>query len=99
MPTPIDRDEVERLVRRSAAQVVEVLPSDVYEGEHLPSAINIPLKTLEVTYARSRFEGARRKAQKFGARGTTSQRSGHPPDATEKRRSERSEAATARRSR
>ena len=47
MPTPIDRDEVQRLVRQEQAQLVEVLPSDEFEDEHLPSAINIPLKTLD----------------------------------------------------
>jgi rhodanese-related sulfurtransferase len=47
MPTPIDRDEVQRLMRREEAQLVEVLPADEYEDEHLPSAINIPLKRLD----------------------------------------------------
>jgi rhodanese-related sulfurtransferase len=47
MPTPIDRDDVQRLVRREEAQLVEVLPSDEYEDEHLPNAINIPLKKLD----------------------------------------------------
>jgi rhodanese-related sulfurtransferase len=47
MPKPIDRDEVQRLVRREEAQLVEVLPSDEYEDEHLPNAINIPLKRLD----------------------------------------------------
>jgi rhodanese-related sulfurtransferase len=47
MPTPIDRDEVQRLVREEGAQLVEVLPSDEYEDEHLPNAIDIPLKTLD----------------------------------------------------
>jgi rhodanese-related sulfurtransferase len=47
VPKPIDRDEVQRLVRREEAQLVEVLPSDEYEDEHLPNAINIPLKRLD----------------------------------------------------
>ena len=46
MPTSIDRDEVQRFVREEKAQLVEVLPPDEYEDEHLPGAINIPLKTL-----------------------------------------------------
>ncbi len=46
MPTSISRDQVERLVRDEHAQLVEVLPPDEYEDEHLPGAINIPLKTL-----------------------------------------------------
>ena len=45
MPTPIDRNEVQRL-RAERAQLVEVLPRAEYEEEHLPSAINIPLKQL-----------------------------------------------------
>jgi rhodanese-related sulfurtransferase len=45
MPTNIDRDEVQRLVRQGA-QLVEVLPAQVYEEEHLPGAINIPLTRL-----------------------------------------------------
>ena len=46
MPTPVDRDEVERLVAEESAQLVEVLPAAEYEEEHLPGAINIPLKEL-----------------------------------------------------
>ena len=48
MPIPIDRDEVQRLLAKDA-QLVEVLPEAEYEDEHLPSAINIPLKTLEAS--------------------------------------------------
>jgi rhodanese-related sulfurtransferase len=29
------------------AQLVEVLPKDEYEEEHLPGAINIPLRRIE----------------------------------------------------
>jgi rhodanese-related sulfurtransferase len=47
MPTPIDRDELQRLLREEHAQLVEVLPPDEYEDEHLPGAINIPLKALD----------------------------------------------------
>ena len=47
MPTPIGRDEVQRLVQAEGAQLVEVLPPDEYEDEHLPGALNIPLKTLD----------------------------------------------------
>ncbi len=45
MPTAIFRDEVLRLVEEGV-QLVEVLPRDEYEEEHLPGAINIPLKEL-----------------------------------------------------
>lgn len=45
MPTEIYRDEVRRLAE-GGAQLVEVLPSKEYEEEHLPGAVNIPLKRL-----------------------------------------------------
>jgi len=47
MPTPIDRDELQRLRSEERAQLVEVLPADEFEDEHLPGAINSPLKTLD----------------------------------------------------
>jgi rhodanese-related sulfurtransferase len=47
MPTAIDRDEVQRLLDEEQGQLVEVLPPDEYEDEHLPGAINIPLKALD----------------------------------------------------
>jgi rhodanese-related sulfurtransferase len=47
MPTSIDRDEVQRLLRDERAQLVEVLPPEEYDDEHLPGAINIPLKSLD----------------------------------------------------
>jgi rhodanese-related sulfurtransferase len=50
MPTPIDRDEVQRLLD-NGAQLVEVLPEAEYEDEHLPGAISIPLKTLDTETA------------------------------------------------
>ena len=46
MPAPVDRDEVQRLIA-TGAQLVEVLPSAEFEEEHLPGAINIPLKELD----------------------------------------------------
>ena len=46
MPTAIFRDEVRRLVEERV-QLVDVLPSEEYEDEHLPKAINIPLKELD----------------------------------------------------
>ena len=51
MPTPIDRDELQRLRRDEHAQLVEVLPPDEYDDEHLPGAINIPLKMLDANTA------------------------------------------------
>jgi rhodanese-related sulfurtransferase len=46
MPTATERDDVQRLLREEHVQLVEVLPPDEYDDEHLPGAINIPLKTL-----------------------------------------------------
>jgi rhodanese-related sulfurtransferase len=46
MPTRIRLAEVKRLIDEGA-QVVEVLPADEYEEEHLPGAVSIPLKTLD----------------------------------------------------
>ena len=51
MPTPIDRDEVQRLLAEGA-ELVEVLPPAEYEEEHIPGAINIPLKTLDAETTR-----------------------------------------------
>ena len=51
MPTPVDRDGVKRLLAERA-QLVEVLPHDEFEEEHLPGAINIPLKTLDAETTR-----------------------------------------------
>ena len=45
MPTAVSRDQVRRLVA-AGAQLVEVLPTDEYDEEHLPGAINLPLKGL-----------------------------------------------------
>jgi rhodanese-related sulfurtransferase len=51
MPTPIDRTEVQRLLD-AGAQLVEVLPEAEFEDEHLPGAINVPLKSLDAETAR-----------------------------------------------
>ena len=45
MPTPIFRDEVRALLGEGA-QLVDALPREEYEDEHLPGAISIPLKEL-----------------------------------------------------
>lgn len=42
----IERPELERL-RDDGAQVVEVLPKEEYEYEHIAGAIGIPLRELE----------------------------------------------------
>lgn len=45
MPRQATREDVERLVAEGA-QLVEVLPAAEYEDEHLPGALNLPLKEL-----------------------------------------------------
>ncbi len=47
MATSISRDEVQRLIRQEAAQMVEVLPPPMFEDEHIEGAINISLKELD----------------------------------------------------
>ena len=51
MPTEINRREVQELVERGA-QLVEVLPADEYEEDHLPGAVNLPLRRLETEAVR-----------------------------------------------
>lgn len=46
MPTEIHRTDVQRMVAEGA-QLVDVLPADEYEAEHIAGAVNIPLKTLD----------------------------------------------------
>jgi rhodanese-related sulfurtransferase len=46
MPERIDRDRVQRLLEEGA-QLVEVLPAKDYAEDHLPGAINLPLRRLE----------------------------------------------------
>ena len=45
MPVDINHEEVRRLAE-AGAQIVEVLPAEEYGEEHLPGAINLPLKQL-----------------------------------------------------
>ena len=47
MPTPIDRHRLQRLLADEQGELIEVLPAAEYEDEHLPGAINIPLKELD----------------------------------------------------
>jgi rhodanese-related sulfurtransferase len=46
MPTEIKREELRRMVE-DGAQLVDVLPREEYEAEHLPRAMNIPLPQLD----------------------------------------------------
>jgi rhodanese-related sulfurtransferase len=46
MTTSIDRERLQQLVA-SGAQLIEVLPANEYEEDHLPGARSIPLKKLD----------------------------------------------------
>jgi rhodanese-related sulfurtransferase len=46
MPRTIGRRDVQRL-KAEGAQLVDVLPADEFEEEHLPGAINIPLRRID----------------------------------------------------
>jgi phage shock protein E len=51
MPTEINRNQVQELVE-NGAQLVEVLPADEFEEDHLPGAINLPLRRVETEAVR-----------------------------------------------
>jgi rhodanese-related sulfurtransferase len=46
MPEEIGRREVQRLLDEGA-QLVEVLPHEEFEEEHLPGAVSIPLRRID----------------------------------------------------
>ena len=46
MAEAIERTELLRLIEADAVQVVDVLPVAEYQREHIPGAVNIPLKSL-----------------------------------------------------
>jgi len=45
MPTVIERYRVQQLLQQGA-QLVDVLGAKEYEAEHVPGAVNIPLRDL-----------------------------------------------------
>ena len=51
MPASIDRMELLELLETKRAQLVEVLPRDEYDEEHLPDAVHLPLKSLDAASA------------------------------------------------
>lgn len=58
MPQEVhDRTEVQALIARGA-QVVEVLGPEEFEEDHLPGAVNIPLRKIE-TEATDRLDRGR----------------------------------------
>jgi rhodanese-related sulfurtransferase len=51
MAQEIDREGVRRLIEEGA-QVVDVLPAKAYGEDHLPGAINLPLRSIEADAGR-----------------------------------------------
>jgi rhodanese-related sulfurtransferase len=47
----VDREQVRRLMAQGA-QVVDVLPAREYGEDHLPGAINLPLRRIETEASR-----------------------------------------------
>ena len=47
MARVIDRQEVQRLVEKESAQLVEVLPRDEYDSEHIAGAASMPLPDID----------------------------------------------------
>lgn len=47
MPTELDLDGLQRLLKDRDVQLIEVLPENEYEAEHLPGSISIPLKSMK----------------------------------------------------
>jgi rhodanese-related sulfurtransferase len=46
MPTQLGREDVQRLVAEGA-QLVEVLPREEFDEQHLPGAIHLPLRKID----------------------------------------------------
>ncbi len=47
MPTSIDRNEVQRLMAEEGATLIEVMPREEFDAEHIVGAINLPIKELD----------------------------------------------------
>jgi rhodanese-related sulfurtransferase len=58
MPGRLDLEGLRELLA-GGAQLVEVLPVAEYTDEHLPGAINLPLKELDATTAAARLDRSR----------------------------------------
>jgi rhodanese-related sulfurtransferase len=51
MAREVDREQVRRLMEQGA-QIVDVLPAREYGEDHLPGAINLPLRQIETEASR-----------------------------------------------
>jgi rhodanese-related sulfurtransferase len=61
MPEDISRERVQRLQADGAA-LVEVLPREEYEREHLAGAVSLPLKELNAASADRALGGQKTRA-------------------------------------
>jgi rhodanese-related sulfurtransferase len=52
MAQGIGRDQVRRLMEQGA-QIIDVLPAREYGEDHLPGAVNLPLRKIEADAARA----------------------------------------------
>ncbi len=50
MPRELHRNDVQRMIA-DGAQLVDVLPAEEYEAEHIAGAISLPLKQLTAATA------------------------------------------------
>ncbi|OLC53157.1 MAG: hypothetical protein AUH85_14815 [Chloroflexi bacterium 13_1_40CM_4_68_4] len=58
MPRTVGRDEV-RALASAGAQIVDVLPAEDYEHEHIAGAISLPLKELTAERVRALLDPKR----------------------------------------
>ena len=59
MPTIITREGVRRLLETEAAQLVDVLPRDEYDEEHIAGALNLPIRELNESTAAALLDKSR----------------------------------------
>jgi rhodanese-like protein len=55
----ISRDELRQVIDQDAAQLVDVLTRDEYDEEHIPGAINLPLRELDAATAARVLDASR----------------------------------------
>ena len=56
MVRAVDRDGVRRLMAQGA-QIIDVLPAREYSEDHLPGAVNLPLRKIEADACRELDSG------------------------------------------
>ena len=58
MPVDLDLAGLREMLAQGGAQLIEVLPEKEYVEEHLPGALNIPLKSMNEESVRHLKRGA-----------------------------------------